>query len=113
MNTFTYELVELPLVIAGDIEAALIGGQAEIEYRKCGDWQIRGISLEGRRHHEGISALVYIPAPMPLASVISSRLEVEWFGRVQEAVNERIEEDHEAAADDYADMRRDERMLEE
>ena len=47
----------------------------------------------------------------PIFSIIHDRLENEWRGQVQDAVCEQIAEDRECAADDRADMRRDEMML--
>jgi hypothetical protein len=38
------------------------------------------------------------------------RLENEWCGRVQEAVDETIAHDRECGVDDAADMRRDRKM---
>ena len=111
-NTFFYEFDELPLVIHNGVEAAFINGAAEIRYDRSGTWHTETISVEGFGERvNGKRVWPKVPAPAELAGIIVRRLEKEWEGKVQDAVNEQIVEDHEYAADDYADMRRD-RMLE-
>ena len=114
MPTFFYEFEELPLVIHNGIEAALINGIVVIEYNRRGEWHTRTVSVEGfgERDANGKRQWPQIPAPTALAAIIVGRLEHEWEIRVQDAVNERIEEDHQRAVDDYADMRREQRILE-
>lgn len=113
MKTFLYEYAELPLVIAPGIEAALINGRAEIEYSRDGSWSIKTIEVEGYRkltiaeREAGVKPWVYLPASEAIVGIISNRLERQWGDRVQDAVNNAIAEDREAAADDYADMKRD------
>ncbi len=98
MNTMIFPLEELPLVIVNGEPGAHINGQSEIAYARNGDWWIESVSVGDR---------VQLPAPIELVTIICQRLEGEWFDRVQNAVNEQIEEDRASAADDYADMRRD------
>ncbi len=108
MNSFTYEFDELPLVIADGIEAAFINGTAEIEYSRVGDWWISSVSVEGfGARVDGKRIWPQVPAPAPLVTIICHRLENEWFGKVQDAVRNQIEEDRVCAADDWADHRRD------
>ena len=45
-NTMIFNFDDLPLVMAGTVEAALINGQAVIEYDNSGNWGIVDISLE-------------------------------------------------------------------
>lgn len=113
MTTFTYDFEELPLVIANGIEAAFINGQASIQYSRDGEWQIDGITVEGFGERvNGKREWPQVPAPYDLMMIIAGRLEIEWKGKVDAAVDEQITEDRECAADNRADMRRDERMLE-
>jgi hypothetical protein len=113
MNTFTYEFDELPLVIANGVEAGFINGAAEIRYSRDGSWHTETITVEGFGERvNGKRLWPQVPAPAELAGMIVRRLEKEWEGRVQDEVNYQIEEDRQCAADEYADMRRDERMLE-
>ncbi len=112
MPTFTYEFEELPLVIHNGIEAAYINGAAEIRYSRDGSWCTETITVEGfgERDADGKRQWPQVPAPGQLAAMIVRRLEGEWERRVDNAVAEQIEADHEAAASDHADMLRDERM---
>lgn len=121
-QTFSFEFDELPLVIEGGFEAGLIAGSAEVSYFRDGEWTITGISLDGHRLLSPTErdALAEIGKPPPfferksialdagtsLFNSILHRLEHEWRGKVQDAVNDAIEEDREIAADDYADHRR-------
>lgn len=108
MKTFNYEFEELPLVIHEGIEAAFINGSAEIEYSKTGEWKIGSISVEGFGERvNGKRQWPQVPVPDELAAIILKRLDGEWYDRLYSAVIERISEDRECAADDYADMRRD------
>jgi hypothetical protein len=114
MSTFTYSFEELPLVIHNGIEAGLINGAAEIRYSRDGSWHTEAITVEGfgERDAAGKRQWPQVPAPAQLAAMIVRRLENEWESRVDNAVAEQIEEDRICAADDYADMRRQERILE-
>lgn len=118
MNILSFEFEELPLVIAPGIEAALVNGLAEVEYTRDGEWQIKSISVEGHQRitqaerDAGKSPWVYIPASVALEHVIVGRLDNEWRDKVQSAVGEQIAEDRQCAADDRADMRRDQLMME-
>lgn len=106
-KTFTFEFEELPLVIDNGIEAAFINGQAEIKYNRDGEWQIIGISVEGFGDRvDGKRQWPQVPAPVALMLIIVDRLNREWSGKVQDAINEQNTEDRECAADDAADYRR-------
>jgi len=118
MNTFKFQFDnEMPLVVidsnttAGDVD-----GHAEIEYTQGGDWGIKAIYIECYRHRSfadrniGIDAWPIVEAPEPFNTMIRDRLENGWYARVQNAVNEQIASDREDAAEQRADMRRDERM---
>jgi hypothetical protein len=108
MQTFNYDFDELPLVIFNGIEAGFINGAAEIKYGPDGDWLIGDLTVEGFGERvNGKRVWPQVPAPDELATLIVYRLWNEWRGKVQDAVNEQIAADLEAAADDYADMRRD------
>lgn len=112
MPTFNYEFEELPLVVAPGVEAALINGQAEIEYGYDGNWQILNVMVEGHRQltqeerAAGVKPWVYIPAHTAIDALVVGRLGHEWRSKVNEAVTEQIEGDRESRADDYADYRR-------
>jgi hypothetical protein len=110
-NTFTFSFDELPLVISNGIEAALINGMAEIEYGRD-DWAVGNITVEGfgERDAAGRRSWPQVEAPLPIVNIIRHRLENEWFGRVQDAVNEQLASDREDAAEQRADMRRDHLM---
>jgi hypothetical protein len=120
MKTFSYSFEELPLLIERDIEAGLVAGCAEISYSRHGEWGIGEIALDGYREASEeeqssrvgrfIRETVSLDAGTPIHGLIYHRLENEWRGRVEDAVNEQIAADLEAAADDYADMRRDQMM---
>ena len=116
-NIFSYEFEELPLVMHGDIPAGLINGCAEIKYNRAGCWDIQSVSIEGYQtltpteRERGVKPWVYVKAPVELALMIYERLYgTMWSAKVQDAVNEQLESDREDAADERADMRRDERM---
>lgn len=113
MPTFTYLFDELPLVVADGIEAAPITGSAEIEYsrRDCQDWRIVSVAVEGYRsitwaqRQAGMNPWVYIPASDEIDRIIRLRLQ-ERSSRIDSAVSDRIDEDRECAADEYADMKK-------
>ncbi len=115
-NILSFEFEELPLVIADGIPAALINGCAEVKYDRSGHWDIDGISVEGyqsltpEERAAGKRPWVYVAAPVALEIMIQYRLEQEWFGKVQDAVSEKLACDREDAADARADMRRDFQM---
>lgn len=122
-QTFSYDFDELPLVIEGGFEAGLIAGSAEVSYFRDGEWTISGISLDGHRmlspsERDALAEAgkpvsfferksVALDAGTSLFNSILHRLEHEWRGKVQDAVNEAIEEDRAADADTAADYRRD------
>ena len=49
MSEIEFEFNELPLIIEGGFEAALINGTATIGYHPDGEWSIREIALDGFR----------------------------------------------------------------
>ncbi|HEX7893596.1 MAG TPA: hypothetical protein VF447_05335 [Terriglobales bacterium] len=113
MANLSYTFEELPLVIAGGIPAGLINGQAEITYSRDGDWAVSSITLEGFGERvNGVRQWPQVSAPAPIVTIVCDRLNNEWHSKVQDAVNEAISEDRQCAADDYADMRREERAME-
>lgn len=111
-QSFMYSFDELPLVVRDGIEAAPISGKAVVEYDREGGWGTGQVLVEGYggRDATGKMLWVCVPAPMALAAMIVHRLENEWCGRVQEAVDETIAHDRECGVDDAADMRRDRKM---
>jgi hypothetical protein len=115
-NILTFEFEELPLVIHDGIEAAEINGCAEICYTRDAEWSIENIAVEGRQsltleqRAAGKKPWIYVKAPAELEFLISERLEGEWHDKVSDAVREQLEFDREAAAEQRADMRRDERL---
>jgi len=119
VNTFTFTFEDLPLVEESFqdklVEAALINGQAEVQYDRAGNWEIDAsdISLDtygGPRDHNGKQLRPYVAAPEPIASIILDRLNGSWGRRVYNDVQEQIASDREDAADRQADYRRDQRM---
>jgi hypothetical protein len=122
-QVFNYEFDELPLVIEGGFEAGLIAGSAEVSYFRDGEWTITGVYLDGQREltpserqeladngkpvRFSARKSIALDAGTSLFNSILHRLEHEWRGKVQDAVNEAIEEDRAADADDAADYRRD------
>jgi hypothetical protein len=114
MPTFTYEFEELPLAVVNGIEAGFVNGTAEIQYSNNGGWVIWDITLEGFGERvNGKRQWPQVSAPIEIRSIISHRLFNEWREKVQDAVADAIADDRERAADDYADMRREERMAAE
>lgn len=113
-NTFTYEFEELPLAVVNGIEAAFINGTAEIEYYEDASWQIRAIYVEGFGERvDGKRQWPQVPAPEKLAELIMHRLaHDDWQSKLDSAVLDRVNEDLECERDNWADMRREERMLE-
>ena len=112
-NTMIFNFDDLPLVIAGPVDAALINGCAEIEYYPNGDWDIVDVSLEGfgERDANGKRQWPMIPAPEPFYSMISDRLHNrKWCARISDAVREQLASDREDALEQRAEMRRDARM---
>ena len=115
-NILSYEFEELPLVIHNGIEAALINGCACIKYDRSGHWDVDSISVEGHQsltpeqRAAGKKPWVYVAAPTDIEVMVTYRLEQEWFGKVQDAVNEQLASDREDAAEQRAEMRRDARM---
>jgi len=105
MRQFDYLFEELPLVVIGEIEAALVTGEAMITYDRDGYWEIADIWFSGYRDGKPCSAA----APKVLYDMILERLTGHWRDKVQEAVSEQIETDRIIDEDDYADHRR-ERM---
>lgn len=97
-NTLSYEFNELPLVIDNGVEAGLINGCAEVLYRREGDWQIDSVCIEGwqgatqEERAAGKSPWVYVAAPDEIATLIVNRLNTDWRSRVQNAVNEELDE---------------------
>jgi len=108
MATFIYQFSELPLIIANGVEGALTNGQAEIEFDRDGTWEVNHIWVDGYRNASKeeiakgsrpfVSDLALLPAGNELDFLISQRLVGEWHGRVQDAVREQLEVEHEAAA---------------
>jgi hypothetical protein len=111
-NSFIFSFEELPLVIVNGIEAAFINGQAEIQYNRYGDWSVNYVSVEGfgERDANGKRDWPQLEAPAPIANIIRDRLENQWYGKVCDALGEQFASDREAALDERADRRRDERM---
>jgi hypothetical protein len=115
-NILSYEFEELPIAIVNGIEAGLINGMAEIVYSRNGDWAVKSVCLEGYlklTHAErmaGKKPWVYVKAPVELDEIIGSRLETEWAHKVTDAINEQLAADREDAAEQRAEMRRDEMM---
>jgi hypothetical protein len=108
----TYAFQELPLVIANGFQAGLVNGQAIITYWLDGQWGVTEIYLDGHRDRtererdaDRAKGLKLIPRfenkavaldGDPLFTIIWSRLEDEWRGFVQAAVNNAIEQEREA-----------------
>ena len=111
-RTFSYTFDEIPLVIVDGTEAGLVSGEAEIEYSRDGEWLIAGITLQGfgARDANGKRTWPQVECPPVIAAIIDERLNKEWHDRVCDAVREQLASDREDAAEQRADMRRDERM---
>jgi hypothetical protein len=111
-KTFLQKFDELPLVISPGIDGAMINVRAEIEYSRNGSWTICEIEVEAYRkiswqeREAGADPWTYIPASEALVGIIAGRLNNEWFERVQNAVDEKIEDDLESGEDNRADMKR-------
>lgn len=106
MAVFNFCFDELPLAIINGIEAALINGEAEIEYEADGYWTITDVVIDGYRAatpeelKQGSRPFVSAKAPLPagpLYNTICDRLEGEWRERVQDAVREQLGLESEAA----------------
>ena len=117
-NILDFEFEELPLFITKEgIPAGLINGMAAIEYDRDGFVGIDSVSIEGwqqltpEERARGVRPWVYVKAPAELEHMIGQRLEGEWFGRVQDAINEQLASDREDAREQNLEYRRD-RMME-
>ena len=111
MNTMIFSFDELPLAIVNGVEAGFVNGQADIEYSRDGEWMILGITLEGSSSiSTGKRIWPQVNCPPVIAAIIDERLNKEWHDRVCDAVREQLASDREDAAEQRADMRRDERM---
>ena len=109
MMTKDFLFEELPLVITGGYEAGQVNGTAAISYRPDGEWNIDGIWLDGFKKpgNEGkYSKPIELDHGTPIFLAIYDRLEHEWRDRVEDFVQQMIQEDRETAAEDYADFKR-------
>jgi hypothetical protein len=107
MQTFTYEFEELPLVIAGGIEAGLINGQAQVDYSRD-SFEIGQITLEGfGQRVNGKRQWPQVLAPDAIANIVRQRLDNEWYDKVYTAFVEQLASDREDAAEQRADHARD------
>jgi hypothetical protein len=115
-NILSFEFEELPIAIVNGIEAGLVNGMAEIQYDRSGDWAVESVCLEGyvpltlEQRAAGKKPWVYVKAPSDLELTIISRLECEWADKVADAIHEQLASDREDAAEQRAEMRRDEMM---
>lgn len=109
MNTRHLQFEELPLIITGGYEAGQVNGTAAISYRRDGEWNIDGIWLDGFKK-PGTEGKYCKPVELdhgtPIFLAIYDRLEHEWRDRVEDFVQQMIQEDRETAAEDYADFKR-------
>jgi len=112
-NTFSYTFDEIPLVIANGVEAALVSGEAEIEYSRDGEWCIETITLQGfgARDANGKRTWPQVDCPPVIAAMIDERLNKEWYTRVCDAVREQLEQDRVDAAEARYEARRDDRRM--
>lgn len=116
-NILSFGFEELPLVITNGIEAGLINGCAEIQYDRNGHWDVDSVCVEGHQsltqeeRAAGKRPWIYVAAPTDLGVLITYRLEQDWYGKVQDAVNEQLASDREEAAEIRAEMRRDDHMM--
>ncbi len=124
MNTFSYLFEELPLYAEAGWEAGSVTGKAELSYIREGDWNVESLTLEVTRQSTPdelkisgarfwVESNKRLEAGSWIYQLIEGRLTDEWADKVQEAVREQLEEDRICAADERADMRRDEMMLED
>jgi hypothetical protein len=105
----TFEIDELPLVIADGVEAGLVNGKAELEYSRDGEWLIIGITLDASTSvitKSGKRRYPQVDCPAVIAAIIDERLNKEWRDHVQCAVREQIEADREDAKEAYYEARR-------
>jgi hypothetical protein len=91
-----YKFEELPLLVTGGIDAGLVNGSALLNYWPDGQWGISEIYLEGYAKAPSggwLPRVVMVDRGTPLHSMIFDRLDDEWRPRVQDAVNNAIEEE--------------------
>jgi len=120
LKSFTYAFEELPLVVAGGIDACDVTGLAEIAYDMSGAWSVQRIGFNGVRRAAAAGpsrslerAMVWLDVGDPVQMLVYDRLEHEWRGRVQSLVDDRIFDDHNddvALAADHAIALRNERI---
>ncbi len=106
----SYRFEELPLAIVNGFEGGLVNGSALINYWTDGTWGISQIYLDGAKRKGTPEVIKAILAKVPnfkcwderdilldrgdrIQEIIWDRLEHEWRGRVQEAVNHAIDEE--------------------
>lgn len=106
----SYRFEELPLVIENGFQAGLVNGSALVSYWIDGTWGISQIYLDGAKRKATAEITAAILKKIPnfkcwderdilldrgdrIQSIIWDRLENEWRGQVQDAVNHAIDEE--------------------
>lgn len=101
---------ELPLVIENGFSAGLVNGSALVNYWTDGTWGISQIYLDGAKRKGTPEVIAAVLAKVPnfkcwderdilldrgdrLNAIIWDRLENEWRGQVQDAVNFAVDEE--------------------
>ena len=105
MPQFGFMFEELPLFSQGDVDCCLIGGEAVIEYDSAGLWEVVAVVIDGYQGGKHVDTI----APLAVTAMVTERLYGSWHDKVQDAVREQLELDHELAEDTKADIRREHR----
>ena len=116
MTAIKLNFDELPLIVEDGFEAGLVNGTAAISYHADNEWCVTGISLDGARlrtiAERTAGGGVFERKPVALESTgwlylaILHQLE---NGRFKSFVEDAIDADRAASADDAADQRREAR----
>lgn len=106
----SFRFEELPLAIVNGFEGGLVNGSALVNYWTDGTWGISQIYLDGAKRKASNDIAAAMLAKIPgfkcweerdilldrgdrIQAIIWDRLENEWRGQVQEAVNHAIDEE--------------------
>lgn len=111
-HPMTYSFYELPLILENGIQAAMVEGEAEINYtRDVWDYTIKSISLNSFSEKDRSWKCVALDEGNPLYSILYDRIEHFACDNVQEAIREQLAEDRNEAAEMRYEMRRDDIMM--
>jgi hypothetical protein len=129
-QSFFFDFEEMPVTVDGGFDLGSMEGRADISYDREGTWAIEGIQLLGSKRLNyapgerlKLAALgepapnyeknmIWLDRGTSLFLMLHEVLENKWHSNVQDAVMERLVEDHAEAGHRLADYKRDQMMEE-